>query len=139
MAHEKVYGICENKCKVEVIPKSKFVVIDGSDTSVGYGMGGWSDVMRHIIISGTDSRLQGIDLTKCVVISVMERYTISGSSRSSWLSGGSCGVTDKSDDEYIYPLPYAMIDPENNQITIRLFAYAKNTRVDYKVVLMEVG
>lgn len=26
MAHEKVYGICENKCKVEVLPKDDLVV-----------------------------------------------------------------------------------------------------------------
>lgn len=27
MAHEKVYGICENKCRVEVVPKENIVCI----------------------------------------------------------------------------------------------------------------
>lgn len=34
MAHEKVYGICENKCKVEVIPKSNLLLLTGSISSV---------------------------------------------------------------------------------------------------------
>lgn len=31
MAHNKVYGICENKCQVEVLPKSKAFGIDEAD------------------------------------------------------------------------------------------------------------
>lgn len=27
MAHEKVYGICENKCRVEVLPKANFATL----------------------------------------------------------------------------------------------------------------
>ena len=139
MVHKKVYGIGKNKCKVEVYPKSKFAVIKGQNEAVGESVGGWTYAMRSITITGNDSRLKNVDLTKCVVISVMEGYTYGAGTLSNWLSGGSCGVTDKTDEKYIYPLPYAMIDPDNNTITIRLFAFAKSTRVDYKVVLMEVG
>jgi hypothetical protein len=31
MAHNKVYGICENKCRVEVIPKLEEIILNGTE------------------------------------------------------------------------------------------------------------
>lgn len=57
MAHEKVYGVCENKCKVEVLPLERSYGVSEvrTDTAEGSRIGGTleadlpSNCVRHVV------------------------------------------------------------------------------------------
>jgi hypothetical protein len=47
MAHNKVYGICENKCRVEVIPKCENKIMGGNPINIGTAQNGIRYISRH--------------------------------------------------------------------------------------------
>lgn len=57
MAHDKVYGACENLCKVEVIAKENFAIVTGALTNET----GWIEVNYP----------EGFSKDNCYVISIM--------------------------------------------------------------------
>lgn len=127
MAHEKVYGIAENKCKVEVIAKSKIIEIVGRNT--GSNLTGTAQAMvRRVQIPYENA---GIDApSHYVIIGVMERFY--GSSYTSpWYPIGFKFMNYDSDK---YTLPSICLTA--NDIVLDLYAI-DGYQVDYKVILME--
>lgn len=61
MSHTKVYGICENKCKVEVIPKENLVLMSVASMKLNYtgkatwklSSGGLSSAHKYIPLGFT--------------------------------------------------------------------------------------
>lgn len=47
MAHDKVYGICENKCRVEVIPKCENKIMGANPINIGTAQNGMRYIGRH--------------------------------------------------------------------------------------------
>lgn len=46
--HQKVYGVCENKCKIEVIPKESLILVEGTAKSVS------GNSQKEIILKESD-------------------------------------------------------------------------------------
>lgn len=47
MAHDKVYGICENKCRVEVTPKCEDKIMGANPINIGTAQNGMRYIARH--------------------------------------------------------------------------------------------
>ncbi len=60
MGHSKVYGICENKCKVEVLPKENCCPKSHSSATSEYGVGTTTN-FGHVKLTNA---LQGLDGTE---------------------------------------------------------------------------
>lgn len=125
-----VYGIrSDNKCKREVVPKSKIIELSGSDSGSNLTSANQKYVRRIKLYSDNPS-LDGVDLSECVIVGLMERY-----GTSPWYSEGSAyGVVETTGDVCIYP--NATVN--NSQITMDLYAPADGTEVHYRLVLLQM-
>lgn len=130
--HEKVYGICENKCMVEVLPKSDFIVLTGEIATVYSGYAATKGItFSELGIKATD---------KLVVISAMQKTAgYNAQNTNSWSDRV---LLDSS--KVTYPNADILVtrndDVDRNKVII---AVANNTTVnpitiEYRVVLLNL-
>lgn len=65
MAHEKVYGFCENKCKVEVAPKTETDAVEERVTALEAGEFESANIENLNCTSVSTNTLSGANLTNC--------------------------------------------------------------------------
>ena len=118
--HEKLYGVCENKCFVEVIPKANFIVIEGTATldqpNVPYTV---SHTFAELGIKETD---------KLVVIAAM-------AARSKDYLGPE---TQEWSEEFCSPYPKVIIQPNEPYSLVYIKLMRINTLELLKMALLKL-
>lgn len=131
MAHEKVYGICENKCMVEVIPKDDFIIVTGTVDNVPENSAGVTVVYLNDYIDGYSG---------AVVLSIEQSnpFDTDATPQPQFHTGSSFVVAG---DQHAYP--YAIVRDASTFLgkTRRLLINVANTNsvqrsIKYKVVLL---
>ena len=111
MAHEKVYGICENKCKVEVIPKKNLLILEG-EVQLNSGVG--KTIPVEVDVALEDYVVMGLFQT-----------VPDSSGLEKWTGGDNC--------------PAVILHPDSNKVDVKcLNSSSQSINAKYRVVLLKV-
>lgn len=120
--HEKVYGVCENKCFVEVYPKSSFIFYEGTVSNVE------AKSTKFVSIPFNDLGIESTD--KVIILSVMQ-------SRDDYHEQWN---TSEMVDDFGMSYPCGDLNYYTNAVIIRVgnSITVKANEIKYKVVLMKL-